>query len=215
MFLDQFSVSHTKDKIIWEDEEEDQLDIKLGQVCADAREMALTLRFHKEDVKDDLPKFKEAALSVFASELKSDTLKDYLTNVQPAPEEIIEASFRNTSDSTEGDDDPNLTVDIGSGGDIIHVYVYFNEKSEYEPYVLVETTINDNKVIIIINMLHPHVREMKSEDSLLNFFRHCVYDGVAEWKAIKLRGSIQPYTVKFLKDGLLRIPFQIISNTGA
>lgn len=215
LFLDQFSVSHTKDKIIWEDEEEDQLDIKLGQVCADAREMALTLRFHKEDFKDDLPKFKEAALNVFAAELKSDILSDYLTNVQPAPEEIIEASFKNTSDSTAGDDEPNLRVDIGSGGDTIHVFVYFNERSEFEPYVLVETTITDNKVIIIINMLHPHIKEMKSEDSLLNFFRHCVYDGVAEWKAIKLRGSIQPYTVKFLKDGLLRIPFQIVSSTGA
>ena len=215
LFLDQFSVSHTKDKIVWEDEEEDQLDIKLGQVCTEARELALTLRFQKEDIKDELPKFKEAALNVFEAELKSAQLKDYLATVQPVPEEIIEASFKNTSNSAEGEDEPDLTVDVGSGNDIIHVHVYFNEKSEYEPYVLVETTIEDNKVIIIINMLHPHIQEMKSEDSLLNFFRHCVYDGVAEWKAIKLRGSIQPYTVKFLKDGLLRLPYQILAQRGS
>jgi len=156
-----------------------------------------------------MPKFKEGALNVFEAELKSPQLHDYLATVQPVPEEIIEASFKNTSDSAENEGEPDLTVDIGSGNDIIHVHVYFNEKSEYEPYVLVETTIEDNKIIIIINMLHPHIREMKSEDSLLNFFRHCVYDGVAEWKAVKLRGSIQPYTIKFLKDGLLRIPFDI------
>jgi len=211
--LDGFSVSHTKDKIVWEDEEEDQLDAKLGLVCADARHMALTLRFFKEDIKDDLPKFKEAALHIFEAELKSVQLNDFLATVQPMPEEIIEASFHTATNTAEGDDEPDMKVDIGSGNDIIHVYIFFNEKSEFEPYVLLETTVEDNRIIIIINMLHPHILEMKSEDTLLNFFRHCVYDGVAEYKAIKLRGTIQPYTVKFLKDGLLRIPFQIIAQS--
>jgi hypothetical protein len=44
---------------------------------------------------------------------------------------------------------------------------------------------------------------------ILNFVRHCVYDGVSEWKAIKLIGEIKPNTVKFIKDGLLRLPFEI------
>lgn len=210
--LKDFSVSHTKDKIVWEDEEEEQLNEKLGEVCAEAKHMALTLRFHKEDIKDDIPRFKEAALNVFETELKSTQLQDFLATVTLVPEDIIEASFKNATNTAKGDDEPDMRVDIGSGNDIIHVYIFFNEKSEFEPYVLVETTIEDNKVIIIVNMLHPHIQEMKSEDSLLNFFRHCVYDGVAEYKAIKLRGSIQPYTVKFLKDGLLRVPYQILSQ---
>lgn len=210
--LDKFSVSHTKDKIVWEDEEEDQLDTKLGQVCADARELARTLRFHADPVENPLPIIKEGALNLFTAELKSAQLSDYLTTVQPFPEKIIESSFKNTSDSARGEDEPDLKVDIGSGNDTIHVKVYFNEKSEFEPYVLTEMTIEDNKVVIIINMLHPHIKEMTQEETLLNFFRHCVYDGVAEWKAIKLRGSIQPYTVKFLKDGLLRVPYQILAQ---
>ncbi len=211
LFLNQFSVSHTKDKIVWEDDEENSLDIKLGEFCKEARELALTLRFNKEP-NDYLAKFKEEAVTTLASELKSSEITNYIKTVQPYPEKIIAASFSKSSKVVTEDNQPVLEATIGSDSDKIHVVVFFSEKSEFEPYVLTETTIEENKVIVIINMLHPHVQEMTSADSLTNFIRHCIYDGVAEWKALKLRGSIQPHTVKFLKDGLLRIPFEIKSN---
>jgi hypothetical protein len=50
---------------------------------------------------------------------------------------------------------------------------------------------------------------MKGTESMLNFIRHCIYDGVAEWQAIKTAGNLQPNTVKYLKDGLLRLPFKM------
>jgi hypothetical protein len=211
LFLNQFSVSHTKDKIVWEDDEENQLDIKLGDFCKEARELALTLRFNKEP-NDYLAKFKEEAVTTLVSELKSSEITNYVKTVQPYPEKIIAASFSKSSKLIKEESQPALEATIGTDGDTIHVIVFFSEKSEFEPYVLTETTIEENKVIVIINMLHPHVQEMTSADSLTNFIRHCIYDGVAEWKALKLRGSIQPFTVKFLKDGLLRIPFEIKSN---
>lgn len=211
LFLNQFAVSHTKDKIVWEDDEENLLDAKLGEFCKEARELALTLRFNKEP-NDYLAKFKEEAVTTLASELKSSEITNYIKTVQPYPEKIIAASFNKSSKAVTEENQPALEATIGSDGDIIHVLVFFSEKSEFEPYVLTETTIDENKVIVIINMLHPHVQEMTSADSLTNFIRHCIYDGVAEWKAIKLRGSIHPFTIKFLKDGLLRIPFEIKSN---
>lgn len=212
LFLDGFSVSHTKDKIVWEKNEEEELDEKLGAICADMRELALTLRFRKENQKDELAQFKEEAVTLLSSELKSGELSNYLKSVQPYPEKVISSIETKISDKVKDEYEPTIGVTIGTDGDTIHVLVYFNENSEYEPYVLTETTIEENKVIVIINMLHPHVHEMASADSLTNFIRHCIYDGVAEWKAIKLRGNIQPHTVKFLKDGLLRIPFEIKSN---
>lgn len=211
LFLNQFAVSHTKDKIVWEGDEENLLDTKLGEFCKEARELALTLRFNKAP-NDYLAKFKEEAITILSSELKSSELTNYIKSVQPYPEKIIFASFSKSSKLVKEENQPILETTIGSDGDTIYVLVFFSEKSEFEPYVLTETTIEENKVIVIINMLHPHVQEMISADSLTNFIRHCIYDGVAEWKAIKLRGSIQPHTVKFLKDGLLRIPFEIKSN---
>lgn len=213
LYLDKFSVSHTKDKIVWEDDEEDVLNTLIGEFCKDARELALTLRFNKvDDPNAELAKFKEEAVSILSSELKSSEIRDYIQTVQPYPEKIIQTSFNKTSGRVKEESDPVIEVTIGEGSDRIHVIVFLNEKSEFEPYVLTETTIDDNRVIIIINLLHPHVLEMHSADSMTNFIRHCIYDGVAEWKAIKLRGTIQPNTVKFLKDGLLRIPFEIKLN---
>jgi len=211
LFLNKFSVSHTKDKIVWEDDEENELDKELGTYCKDAREMALTLRF-KQDTNNILAKLKEEAVTVLNSEFQSSEISNYLKQVQPYPENIIATSYKKTYDRVEEENEPAMRVTIGTEGDLIHVLVYFSEKSEFDPYILTETTIKDNKLIVIINALHPHIQDMESAESLTNFIRHCVYDGVAEWKAIKLRGNIQPFTIKFLKDGLLRIPFEIESN---
>lgn len=212
LFLDGFSVSHTKDKIVWESNEEEVLDEKLGNICANMRELALSLRFRKENQKDELAQFKEEAVTLLSRELKSGELFNYLKSVQPYPEKVISSLENKISEKIKSEYEPTINVSIGTDGDLISVVVYFNENSEYEPYVLTETTVDDNKVIVIINILHPHVQEMTSADSLTNYVRHCIYDGVSEWKAFKLRGSIQPHTVKFLKDGLLRIPFEIKSN---
>lgn len=208
LFLNQFAVSHTKDKIVWEDDEENLLDVKLGEFCKEAREFALTLRFNREP-SELIAKFKEETISTLSSELKSSEVNNYIGAVQPYPEKIIAASFSKSFKAVQEEIQPTLEATIGSNGDAILISVFFSEKSEFEPYVLTETTFDDNRVIIVINMLHPHVQEMSNAESLTNFVRHCIYDGVAEWKAIKLRGNIQPHTVKFLKDGLLRIPFEI------
>lgn len=212
LFLDKFSVSHTKDKIVWEKNEEEELDNKLGEICADMRDLALTLRFRKDNQKAELSQYKEEAVNLISSELKSSELTNYLKTIQPYPEKIIATAFSNSSKRVKEESEPTIEVTIGTDADLIHVIVFFNENSEFDPYVLTETTIEDNKVIVIINILHPHVQEMTSADSLTNFVRHCIYDGVAEWKAIKLIGTIQPYTIKLLKDGLLRIPFEIKSH---
>jgi hypothetical protein len=185
----------------------------MGEYCADAKEKARTLRFNKENVEDNkLNGFKEFAVSVLESELKSSEIKNYLTVVQPYPETIIQKSFLKAITQIKEANDANIYVEIGEGNDKIIVCVYFSEKSEFEPYVLSETTIEDNKVDVIINLLHPHISEMNSEQSFTSFIRQSIYDGVSEWKALKLRGEIQPHTIKFIKDGLLRIPYEIKAN---
>ena len=211
--LDKFSVSHTKDKIVWEDDEEDILNEKIGDYCQDARETALTLRFNKEENSNNkMNFFKESAVTIMESELKSFEIKDLINTIQPYPENIISTSFNKTLQHIVSDHLPNIEVTLGEGENQILVVVYFSERSEFEAYVLTETTIEEFKVVVIINLLHPHVVDMDSDETFTNFVRHCVYDGVAEWKALKLRGSIQPNTIKFLKDNLLRIPYNIKAN---
>lgn len=212
--LEGFSVSHTKDRIVWEGDDEDILDEKLGHYCSDARELAISLRFTKDSEINDLAKYKFEALTYFEKEINSNEVSNYIRTTQVYPEKIIKSSYSKSATNVIEDNEPALEVNIGDDDDRIHVLIYFNEKSEFEPYVLIEITIEENKVIVIINALHPHFQEMENSSSILNFIRHCVYDGVAEWKSLKIRGELSPYTIKFLKDGLLRIPFEIKTKKG-
>lgn len=211
LILQKFSVSHTKDKIVWEDDDEDLLDKKLGEVCHDARELALTLRYNREELNKILT-FKESSVTILESELKSAEINSFWRAADPYPEKIIGMSYQKSIQNTTSEYEPDLKVEIGDDEDKIKVVVFFSEKSEFDPYVLSETTIEDLKIIVIINVLHPHVQDMQHPESFTNFVRHSIYDGVAEWKALKLRGNIQPNTIKMLKDTLLRIPYEIMAN---
>jgi hypothetical protein len=83
------------------------------------------------------------------------------------------------------------------------------DMSPNDPYVLIESTESETSVIVIINLAHPHWSQLTKDESILNFIRHCTYDGVSEWKAFYSTGKIQPDTVKLIKDNLLRIPMQM------
>jgi len=60
----------------------------------------------------------------------------------------------------------------------------------------------------VINMNHPHLSQI-DENGLLNYFRHCTYDALAEWKALHQAQSMDPGTIRRLKDGLLRVSLDI------
>ena len=78
--------------------------------------------------------------------------------------------------------------------------------SPNDPYVIIESTKSETSVIVIINLAHPHWSQLTNSESITNFIRHCTYDGVSEWKAFFATGTIEPDTVKLIKDNLLRIP---------
>jgi hypothetical protein len=91
-----------------------------------------------------------------------------------------------------------------------HVYrisLYLvKDMSPNDPYVIIESTESETSVIVIINLAHPHWSQLTNDESITNFIRHCTYDGVSEWKAYSATRKIEPDTVKFIKDNLLRIP---------
>lgn len=212
IFLDGFAVSHTKDKIVWQDDELDEIDTKLGEVSKEAMDLARSLRFNKVDDQSKQSVYRDEAVDLFESELKSSEIRNYLNSVSPPSENVIKKSYLRVSNAVLDQRKPYLNIIIGTGSSKLTIQLFFNENSEFEPYVIIESTPNNNRVIIVINALHPHYLDLKKTEDILNFFRHCVYDGVAEWKAIKLTGQILPNTIRFLKDGLLRLPMEIRNN---
>jgi hypothetical protein len=85
--------------------------------------------------------------------------------------------------------------------------------SPNDPYVTVDAR-RESEVIVIINQAHPHWNQLKGSEGVLNFFRHCTYDGIAEWQARAKASRIDPDTIKLLKDKLLRVPFDIEKHAG-
>ena len=54
--------------------------------------------------------------------------------------------------------------------------------------------------MIIVNTQHPHWTQLSGSEGVLNYLRHCTYDGVAEWQARRMSASLDPDTIKVLKD---------------
>ena len=83
-----------------------------------------------------------------------------------------------------------------------------NDASPNDPYVVVEATANE-QVLIIVNTQHPHWKLLSGSEGVLNYLRHCTYDGIAEWKARRNQAGLDPSTIKILKDMMLRLPLEI------
>lgn len=214
LYLDGFAVSHTKDSILWQDNQQEEIEEKLYEECKEAIHAANIIRFNKDFLKNKKYEnsFSNQAMSVLELELKNKNLSDYIETIIPPPEEIIKKSYSKIEDVTLSIKEPDLVATIGHSNQIIKINIYFSTNSEFEPYAVIELISEIDHLNVIINTLHPYYRNFSNEESTLDFVRQCIYDGVAEWKAIKLLGSIKPNTVKFIKDGLLRVPFEILNN---
>lgn len=211
LFLDDFEVSHTKDQIVWLGNEYEEVEEKLGIACEAAMSMARTLRF-KDLVDKKLDVVNEAAAE-FKRELQSNEIRNFMNTVSPPPEavlmKVVHKHIVQSAEKVDADIDENIEVELGK----LRIRVYFIRVSEFDPYVAIEINTKADVLDVVVNAIHPHVQEMTTSETLTNYVRHCVYDGVAEWQALKMLGDIQPYTVKTLKDGLLRLPFQMKQNS--
>lgn len=211
IFLDGFAVSHTKDEILFQGNEEDELEDKLKEVSEEAIYLARNIRFtHENSTKQNMLRgFTESAVDSLTKELQSDVVNDYVAVVSPPPEDIIAKSYKRVEESITSDNDAYLEAKVGHGNSVITVNVYFSSNSEFEPYAIIELDPQKDRLNIVVNSLHPYFSEFDNSEMVLNFVRHCVYDGISEWKAIKITGELKPNTVKYIKDGLLRLPFEI------
>jgi hypothetical protein len=199
--LDQFDVSHTKDAIHWEGDEEDQVQSRLVEICADYREMARQTKKGRSQTEAAI----QVALKVLERELQSSEMEDTISAQPPEPEIIAqdESVLLEETDITIAD----FKTSFDYGGTTVEVIGKADTtKSPNDPYVLCEAT-HDDRVVVVVNMNHPQVGTIE-ENGLLNYFRYCTYDALAEWRARRI-GTIEPSTIRKLKDQLLRVQFDI------
>jgi hypothetical protein len=196
--LDNFLISHTKNQILWVDDELDLVEEKLKELFADYRQTALTNR--KAGRGGPTAQAVDVAIETI-KEMISDPAFADLVNIAevPAPE-IVEAAFdplRETAKTAKAD----FVISVGQ----LTVKLFMdNSRSPNDPYFLGDY-FSDNEIVVCINTRHrfweDHV--LDSEEVLI-YTLNCIYDAIAEWKCMRRTGVIQPDTVKVIKDSYMR-----------
>ena len=204
--LNDFEVSHTKDDILWYGDEQEQVENLLKEECADYIEVARRYRRGQEDPTGPSDIEVQAAIDELQQELSSKSLSDAINlEIVPPPEAVHQAQLP-LRDSV-ADREPTFQAKFEGYRLEIRGFLV-NDASPNDPYVVVEATTND-RVLIIVNTQHPHWQLLSGSEGVLNYLRHCTYDGIAEWMARRNEASLDPDTIKVLKDKMLRLPLEI------
>ncbi|MEX2283965.1 MAG: ATP-binding protein [Gemmatimonadota bacterium] len=205
--LNDFDVSHTKDDILWLGSQEDDVEEALEKHCGDYAKIAKDYRKTADDERGPSDHETNAAIDELRRELESPEMVDSIEITEVPPPEIVQEAVRSVTDNVKGRTEtfraelPHVTV---------RGYVE-PDLSPNDPYVVVDAAKED-EVLVIINIAHPHWKQIKGSDGILNYFRHCMYDGLAEWKARRKAAALSPDTIKLLKDRYLRVSFEIEMN---
>lgn len=201
----KFAVSHTKDSVLFENDEEDELIKFLEKETADYRRYATTRRasrphsLSKEKIRD--------IVQSLTSEFTSGEMKDVVNMASLPPiESIVATNQQRVASLVPADHVATLPVT-----DQLKIIVSLQDRSEYDPYLTMSPGAVPGEVHVIINALHPYYQSLEAcaaEECLHQY----IYDAVAEYRAHQLSARIVPDTVRRLKDALLKVPLHQNQN---
>lgn len=207
LMLDGFGVSHTKDKVLFEGEEEETLEKFLVKETKEYVEYAKSRRSKKGGAKWSKEQVRDL-IKDMQSEFTSSEMRDALANAVLPPLEIITANNLQQLQALKAEDEigrldilPELTVVIS-----------LKETSLYEPHVVFVPGAEARVLHVIINGLHPYYQTLEAKDAIAECVQQYIFDAVAEFKTSKLMARINPDSVRNLKNGLLRTRAEQLDN---
>jgi hypothetical protein len=209
--LDGFDVSHTKDNILWRGEQEEDVEKALRKHCGGYRDFAKKRRKGDDDQRGPSELDVKAALDDLEKELASPEMVDQINiSLIPSPQ-TIEASNEKILTSVVETRTATLKGVINSTPPIAWK-IFLEGMSSNDPYVISDST-KPNEITVVVNLNHPYwLTQLTSTESVRDYLRQCIYDSVAEWQARAKASTIDPDTVKLLKDHLLRVPMDMESH---
>lgn len=207
--LDGFDVSHTKDAILFQGDEEEELETKLADITSDYRAYATRRRgdrtqlWTREKIRDLVQNMSQE----FATSEMSDAVNN---TVLPPLEAIVANNQRQISALTQDDYLAKFTV-----ANQIKINVALQERSEHDPYVTIIATAEPDTIDIVINRLHPYYESLETSEAIDECIRQFVFDAIAEYKVHKQQSSVNPDSVRRGKDSLLRVQELRINNAAS
>lgn len=197
--LNTFLASQQKDAILWEGDDEDLLEKELLEVFKDYKQTALERRKRGGGPSAHVT---AAALDDVATVISSPAFVDSFDLVEIPSQEAVRHSQDHVIDSVaDGRGDKEVRI-----GDILVRIYLSHDLSPNDPYFAAQ--IPGDALLVVVNANHPFfVDNLSSHESVVAYLVHCVYDALAEWKCASKMGTIEPNTVKMIKDQFLREPF--------
>lgn len=209
--LDGFEVSHTKDSIQWRGNEEEEVEKKLKEHVGDYRNIAAKARKGAGDQRGPAEADTIIAVAELEKELESAELVDQINlNVSVVPPtEALKASREKVISSVVETRTPTLERIIQTTPPLAIKLFLGADLSERDAYVYQEAT-KPTEIIVTVNQNHPFwTTQLRGAESVLEYLRQCIYDALAEWQASNKVSRFDPDTIKWLKDGFLRLPTEI------
>lgn len=205
--LDGFHVSHTKDTVLFADDEEQQIETLLKKETKDYRDYATKRRnvtsqpWAREKIKEMVDGLK--------AEFDTDEMRDAInTSILPPLDTIQQNNAKQVKSLTPAE--MLGTMDILAD---LHVVVSMQEKSEYEPHLTIAAGAEAGTIHVIINGLHPYFCSLYSTEAINECIRQYVHDAIAEYRVSRLSRPPVPDSIRRMKDNLLRAPIQAVENT--
>ena len=205
--LEDYEVSHTKDEINWHGLEEELVEEWLRKECKPFMETARKARRGPAVEHGPSEVQVDAAVQALEEELSTPEFLEALSLEEMLPPlDQIEKSIQHVVKNARSVD-PTFGVSLND----MKVSVYIDTVgSPNDPYFINED-IGENELAIVVNKQHPHWRMLEGENSVVNYLRHCVYDGVSEHRAARIR-RLETDSIKRLTDSYLRVSFEILQG---
>jgi Histidine kinase-, DNA gyrase B-, and HSP90-like ATPase len=197
--LDDFLVSHTKNQILWQGDELDEVEDQLREIFADYRHIAQTRRVRGEGGPST--QATTVALDEISEIVSRPDFAD-LVNIEevPAPE-IVGATLEPLREAMHVNE-PDATYTLGE----TTIKLFLDSSgSANDPYFLGDF-VSDQTVSVCVNTNHKFFQErVQDAEGMLIYTLNCIYDALAEWKCMRKTGEILPDTVKVIKDSYMRM----------
>lgn len=204
--LDDFEVSHTKDNIAWLLNQEEEVEKLLTEACSDYISEA---RKHRKTTDAPSDVDTKAAIEELRQDIESPTFIDKMKTETVVEEELIEDNKERIIQKTSTDDpDISATIQLNANDTLIIKVFLVDDLSPNDPYCALQAA-HSNEIIVIVNQAHPHWDQLTGSQGVYSYIQNCIYDAVSEWKALRLTQTLNPDTIRLLKDDLLRLKFEV------
>ncbi|MEQ8909647.1 MAG: ATP-binding protein [Vicingaceae bacterium] len=208
--LEGFDVSHQKDAIIWEGNDEEELSNRLLSYSYEAIEIAKNSNSPTQtlglNVESTFIQAAEPVKKYIESKNFINTVEEYISHKQR--EEELEEIFLREVVNIKSKKTPFFTAQVELVPNPLYVKFFNSQASELEPYLYLDFSSNENEIVGVINLIHPYFKTFNKYEEVQKFLEQCSFDAISEWKCRQLYETLRPNIFREIKDKFLRIPIQ-------